>query len=189
MAEQQTPALEDVLADFERAKGELLSISEKLRSFDAIAEQREQERRTLVASSAELTGTAKGLQEIVAELQAAVGSVTSVMHTAGAALQATDASQLVERLNGIEELVRSAADGQTAVQTEVREGLGEQQQTLQRTTGFFQQLLEPTQQQLSQLAEDRSERERLAAENAELRAKLDLVRSNLKPRQLETMGL
>lgn len=189
MAEPQAPALESILADFERAKSELLAVSDKLKSVDAIAEQRDAERRALTTSTAAFGETLKGLQELTVAIQEAVTGVADVMRTAGAALEATDASQLVDRLDALKVHQESAEKWRTTVLSEIRTGFDEQRQTIERASGAMDSQVTPLSEQINQLASDKTERQRLMQENADLKEKLDRVRSGLKPRQAEAMGL
>jgi chromosome segregation ATPase len=251
-SDQSAPALQEVVRDFTRAREQLTALTAKLSEFEAIGAERKAEHAALEISAGAVSETASRLYGLAQSLDAAVGSVSQVLGAAHTALQATDAGQLMERLEVLDSSVgaavaslqkdygslqsstqelktateaqgaRLAGLGTTAELVEVMQVLTatterrfdaldaiiqRQQAELRQiamnvneriparlnaaeaATTDFSASLQNALVELEKMARETAERERLQSENAGLRKQLDKVKSGLKPRQLDALGL
>ena len=251
-SDQSAPALQEVVRDFTRAREQLAELTAKLREFEVIGADRRAEHAALEVSASAVSETASRLYGLAGSLDAAVGSVSQVLGAAQTALQATDAGQLMERLEVLDSSVGTAVAslqmdygklqlsteefktvieaqgarltdlGTTAELGEVVqglaianerrfEGLDVQLRGLQAELGKIESSvndristrldaadaataelsasLKHALVQLEKMTREAAERERLQSENAQLRKQMDKVKSGLKPRQLDALGL
>lgn len=203
MRETSGPALEEIIADFSRAKEELLGITETFREINGVAEDRKKERDTLSGATAQLTDSSVKIAQLVEQLLGTVSSVSVVLAAAEQALKGTDASQINQKIDVIDSEVKKTSEvaGATAnTLKDISKDLSKNTQSMvnrlegvQEATAKHFSNLEQKVGGLEQLLSDRAEleedRRQLQGQVVALQKQIDAVRNGLKPSQIKKLGL
>ena len=203
MSDASGPALEEVVRDFSRAKDELSRLSETFRDITAVADERRAERDSLKGAAEQLSASASHLRQLTDALEGAITSVGQVLVAAEGALRGTDAGQLAEKMDSLGTSVERSNESLNAVRQSVQQIPSALEQRFGRVEQQLQSGVTSTNDGLSQLTAQVTrlmgevgaanqldeERRQLQVENNELRAQMEKVRRNLKPRQLAMLGL
>jgi chromosome segregation ATPase len=206
MTEQKTVALDEVVREFTRAREGLSSVVGKLRDLEDAEKVRREQAEGFATATGCLAELSDQLTRAAISLEETTASVANVLRAAESALQATDASQLMSRIDDLQAQVNGMNDRQVSMeqvvdrQTGVMQGLtsavqSRSEQTeprlvaIESSTGEVAMVVGSLVSRLDDLVSVVGDSHAAQQENAALRAQLEKVKAGLKPRQLASLGL
>lgn len=169
MSDDAAPQLRGLLERFDSSRETLDQLTERLRSL-ALAEETSSQAADSIASAAEqLEASAKQLEALTDAATAAQTELKGAVEAAGDFLERTELSDLSDALESVNE-----ATSKTLPET---------------IHAASEQTVERIDQRLSALEQRLADLEQTRQSEADLRAQLDHVRTNLSARKLDRLGL